>query len=94
MIKIYAKKRYFLGTSESRKLRLKNFFPAVIYGKKKSSLFMILNQNDIINLFNKNTLENKNLLIILKNKNIHVKIKEVQMHPFKYKFSHIDFLRI
>ncbi|CAL4319233.1 50S ribosomal protein L25 [Buchnera aphidicola (Chaitophorus sp. 3695)] len=94
MITINASKRNFCGTKNSRKLRLKNYFPSIIYGKKKSSILIQLKQDDILNLFNKNTLTNANFLIIIEDIQINVKLKEIQKHPFKNKFIHIDFVRI
>ncbi|CAL4319334.1 50S ribosomal protein L25 [Buchnera aphidicola (Chaitophorus populicola)] len=94
MITIYASKRNFFGTKNSRRLRLKNYFPSIIYGKKKKPILIQLRQDDILNLFNKNNLINKNFLIIIKNLKINVKLQEIQKHPFKHKFVHIDFLRI
>ncbi|MCW5197636.1 50S ribosomal protein L25 [Buchnera aphidicola] len=94
MINIYARKRYFHGTQNSRKLRLKNYFPSIIYGKNKQSLLIQLKQDEILNLLNKNNLKNNNFFIVIKDKKINVKLKEIQRHPFKHKFIHIDFLRI
>ncbi|CAL4319119.1 50S ribosomal protein L25 [Buchnera aphidicola] len=94
MIKINAYLRESFGTNSSRKLRTKNFLPSIIYGKKKSVILIVLSQHDIVNLFNKHSLKEKSLLIILKNQKIKVIIKDIQKHPFKYKFLHIDFLRV
>ncbi|CAL4319148.1 50S ribosomal protein L25 [Buchnera aphidicola] len=94
MVKIYADIRKNFGTNSSRRLRLKNFFPAIIYGKNKPAILIKLNQNDIMNLFEKNILKKKNLFVVLKKKKIKVVIQEIQRHPIKHKFLHIDFLRI
>lgn len=94
MITIHAIHRNYCGTKNSRKLRLQNYFPSIIYGKKKPSILIQLKQDDILNLFDKNILIKKKILIIIKNIKIYVKLKEIQKHPFKHKFVHIDFLRI
>ncbi|NIH41327.1 MAG: 50S ribosomal protein L25 [Buchnera aphidicola (Periphyllus aceris)] len=94
MITLYGIKRKKNGTNNSRKLRLKNNFPSIIYGKNKKSLLIQLKQNDVINLFNKNVLINKVINLIINKKKNKVFLKEVQRHPIKHKFLHIDFIWI
>ncbi|WP_343187850.1 50S ribosomal protein L25 [Buchnera aphidicola (Periphyllus koelreuteriae)] len=94
MITLYGTERKKFGTSYSRKLRLKNNLPSIVYGKQSDILFIKLKQNDIINLFNKKNCINKNITLIINKKKIKVIFKEIQRHPYKYKFLHIDFLRI
>jgi large subunit ribosomal protein L25 len=93
-MKIYARIRKNIGTNSSRVLRLKNFVPCVVYGKKKSVILIKLKKNDIMNFFHKNTSKEKILFIVLKKKKIKVKVQEIQKHPFKNMFFHIDFLRL
>ncbi|CAL4319077.1 50S ribosomal protein L25 [Buchnera aphidicola (Periphyllus testudinaceus)] len=93
MITIYGTERLKSGTSYSRQLRCENSLPSIVYGKKKKNLLIKLKQNDIINFFNKNKLQS-NILLVINKKKIKVILKEVQRHPYKHKFLHIDFLRI
>lgn len=93
-IKVYIRKNF--GKSASRRIRLEDNFPAIIYGNKKNKVLFIKIENNIFfnHELNNTKLYSNTYNLILKNKNIKVKIKEIQMHPFKKKIYHIDFLRI
>ncbi|MFI4847330.1 MAG: 50S ribosomal protein L25 [Candidatus Makana argininalis] len=93
MLIIYAQFRKSIGKSSSRRLRLKNQIPSVIYGLNKKSYIIKINQNFISKYKINQYLEKKKLLIHIKDKKIRVKIKEIQKHPFKPKIIHIDFIR-
>lgn len=86
-------KRIEIGKKFSRRLRINNQFPAIIYGKKKKEIPIIINNEDIININFKNFLKKKIQLIDEKKKIYEVKIIDIQYHPYKKnKIFHIDFL--
>ncbi|WMC18839.1 MAG: 50S ribosomal protein L25 [Enterobacteriaceae bacterium PSpicST2] len=86
--------RKLVGKGSSRRLRLKNKFPAIIYGKKKKNLNIEIKNKDIKNIeFNK-IFYIKPLIININKKKIKVKIHDIQWHSFKPKIIHIDFLII
>jgi len=92
MFTFYAKTRDKNGKSASRRLRIQNKFPGIIYGNKKPSLYIALNHNEIINAqLNSNFYKNI-LIIIINNKKYEVKFQAIQRHPYKLKILHIDFL--
>ncbi|QJC33963.1 50S ribosomal protein L25 [Enterobacteriaceae endosymbiont of Donacia cinerea] len=91
-------KRIQTGKKFSRRLRLNNQFPAIIYGKKKKEIPIIINDNDIVNINFKKILKKKLHIIKLideKEKTYKVNIIDIQYHPYKnMKIYHIDFLFI
>ncbi|QJC37599.1 50S ribosomal protein L25 [Enterobacteriaceae endosymbiont of Donacia bicoloricornis] len=88
-------KRTEIGKKFSRRLRINNQFPAIIYGKKKKEIPVIINNTDIINIDLKKFLKKKIQLIDEKKKTYKVKILDIQYHPYKNsKIIHIDFLFI
>lgn len=94
MATIQVYQRTFFGTGSSRRLRLKNRFPAVIYGSNMDNIFIEVENHIIINQQkNKSFFIDQHILILDQNK-IKVKIKDIQRHPFKLKIYHIDFLKL
>ncbi|QJC37187.1 50S ribosomal protein L25 [Enterobacteriaceae endosymbiont of Donacia thalassina] len=86
-------KRIQTGKSFSRRLRINNQFPAIIYGKKKKTIPIIINNDDIISIDFKKNSKKKFQLIDKKKKIYKVKIIDIQYHPYKdNKIYHIDFL--
>ncbi|CAL4319061.1 50S ribosomal protein L25 [Buchnera aphidicola] len=93
MIVLNGLKRKKSGTQNSRRLRLTENFPSIIYRKNLSSILISLNQNELLKIYDKiDNFKHKKFQIKLKKKNIFVKILEIQFHSFKHKFLHIDFL--
>ncbi|QJC35552.1 50S ribosomal protein L25 [Enterobacteriaceae endosymbiont of Donacia sparganii] len=91
-------KRIQTGKKFSRRLRINNQFPAIIYGKKIKEIPIIINNNDIIKINFKNFIKKDSPLIKLideKKNFFKVKIIDIQYHPYKFnKIYHIDFLFI
>ncbi|BAP58841.1 50S ribosomal protein L25 [Candidatus Tachikawaea gelatinosa] len=94
MITIKAIERNLYGKSASRRLRINNQFPGIIYGNDKKNIGIIVDQKFFMNIQNKSTMYKNFIKIILSDeKTIVVKIKSVQYHPYKPKLQHIDFIR-
>lgn len=89
-----AKLRSKLGTSSSRKLRRDGFLPAIVYGNNKPETPILLDHNKIIAAETAGNLFNNLLTLNVDGVNESVIIKDLQRHPFKPLFIHIDFLRI
>lgn len=91
---IEAKLRTKLGTTSSRKLRRDGFLPAIVYGNNKPETPIILDHNKLIAAEIAGNLFNNLLTLSIDGSKESVIIKDVQRHPFKPLFIHIDFLRI
>ncbi|WP_343154373.1 50S ribosomal protein L25 [Buchnera aphidicola] len=92
MLIINAKIREKRGKSFSRKLRIENKFPAILYGLNKKPISLILDHNSVFNLQKKIDFYKNTLLLFIENKEYKVKVQSVQRHAFKLKLLHIDFL--
>ncbi|WP_261978540.1 50S ribosomal protein L25 [Buchnera aphidicola] len=89
---IYREKK---GTNNSRKIRLKNKFPSVIYGNQpRISVLIVLDHDAIFHLQKNKDFYSKTIKIKIKLDTYFVRIKNVQWHPFKQKLLHIDFINI
>ncbi len=91
-INLLAKHRKKLGTKNSRKIRLKNKIPAVIYSKGKKNIHIKIKNNNIHKIYKIKKYIKEKITILIEKKIINVKIKEIQKHPIKNKILHIDFI--
>lgn len=82
------------GKGASRRLRAKNKFPAVVYGGTEQAISIVLEQDVITNLESKPGFYGEPLTLMIDDKANNVKVQAVQRHPFKPKFTHIDFMRV
>ncbi|QCI22022.1 50S ribosomal protein L25 [Buchnera aphidicola] len=94
MLIVNAEKRTKQGKSFSRKLRIYNKLPGVLYGFKKSEILLILDHNSVFNLQEKVNFYKENLCLIIDKNKYEVKVQSVQRHSFKLKLLHIDFLYV
>ncbi|QFQ31985.1 50S ribosomal protein L25 [Buchnera aphidicola] len=94
MLTIDAKIREKKGKSFSRKLRMQNKFPAILYGLNKIPISLVLDHNTVFNLQKKTEFYQKKLFLLIQGKEYIVKVQSVQRHPFKLKLLHIDFLYV
>lgn len=94
MFNLVAEHRYEVGKKASRRIRkIKNYIPAVIYGKKKPTISIVIYYNSISNFQYEKDFYLKNICLNFKQeKKIMVKIQSIQRHVFKPKIIHIDFL--
>jgi large subunit ribosomal protein L25 len=89
-----AEPRAGTGKSEARRLRHANKVPAVIYGAKLPNESIVLDHDEI-----KHSLEIEaftSAIIDLKSNGAtqQVILRDVQMHPYKAKVTHVDFQRV
>ena len=96
--KLEAETREEKGKGPVKRLRSKGEIPAVLYGMGVESHSLMVKKEDLTEVLH--TGAGANVLIDLqvvdgKNKESHlVMIKEIQRHPFKEKFLHVDFVKV
>lgn len=94
MFMIEAKTRHEQGKGASRRLRVTNQFPAIVYGGEKPPVSIQLDQNKLMNMQAKEGFYTEVLTLLIDGKEEKVKVQAVQRHAFKPKFLHLDFLRV
>ncbi|MGL9769503.1 MAG: 50S ribosomal protein L25 [Sodalis sp. (in: enterobacteria)] len=93
MLTINAIIRKNKGKGASRRLRLANKFPAIVYGGGEAPLAIAIDYNIVLNTQNKEGFYTDVLALVIDGKESKVKVQAVQRHPFKEKLTHIDFIR-
>jgi len=93
MFTINAEVRKDQGKGASRRLRVANKFPAIIYGGNEAPIAIELDHDAVMNVQVKPEFYSEALTIAVDGKEVKVKAQAVQRHPFKPKLFHIDFVR-
>ena len=97
-LNLEAVKREGIGKEAARKIRAQGWTPAVIYGKRKTSLPVVFNTNDFLNMVHGEAHENTLFKLKIKgdkSKNVtNVIIKEKQFHPVKGTLLHVDLFEV
>ncbi|XTZ39700.1 50S ribosomal protein L25 [Salmonella enterica] len=93
MITINAEVRKEQGKGASRRLRIANKFPAIVYGGTEAPIAIELDHDKVWNQQTKAEFYSEVLTIAVDGKEVKVKVQAVQRHPFKPKLTHIDFVR-
>jgi len=93
MFTINVEARKEQGKGASRRLRLANKFPAIIYGGNEAAVAIELDHDSVMNLQAKPGFYADVLTLVVDGKETKVKVQAVQRHPFKPKLHHIDFVR-
>ncbi|AFP84651.1 50S ribosomal protein L25 [secondary endosymbiont of Ctenarytaina eucalypti] len=94
MLTINAKIRKDQGKGASRRLRLKNKFPAIVYGGAEAPIAIELDHDIILHTQTKKDFYRDVLALVIDGKARKVEVQAVQRHPFKPKLTHIDFVRV
>lgn len=94
MFNLEAKLRDSIGKGPSRRARIQGLVPAVIYGKEKTPVSIVLDHNKVIKCANDDNFFREEISLIIDGKEEKVKIQAVQRHPYKPKFMHLDFIRV
>ncbi|ELR67780.1 LSU ribosomal protein L25p [Photobacterium marinum] len=92
-MKFEAVVRTDLGKGASRRLRLTNKFPAIIYGGEEAPVAIELNHDDVINQMDKPEFYEA-ITLVVDGKEVKVKPQDIQRHAYKPKVDHMDFKRI
>ncbi len=90
-IKLIAQKRSKLGTSESRRLRLKGLVPGNVYGHKQDNVAVMFPEKEVV-AFVKTT--HRVVDIELDGKVETTILRETQWDTFHRELQHVDFLRV
>ncbi|AAM67699.1 50S ribosomal protein L25 [Buchnera aphidicola] len=80
------------GKSFSRKLRIEDKFPGVLYGFNNTPISITMDHNLVFNLQKKEDFYKETLCLLIKEKKYTVKVHAIQRHAFKMKILHIDFI--
>ncbi|MDO5689838.1 MAG: 50S ribosomal protein L25 [Tissierellia bacterium] len=92
-IKLQAQVREGKGKNKVDKLRAEQNIPGVIYGKGEENLAIQMIEKELHKAF-LSAGSSVILDIVLDGKTIPVLFKEVQKHPYKNQYTHVDFYKI
>jgi large subunit ribosomal protein L25 len=91
---ITAEIRQDLGKGASRRLRRLENVPGVIYGGGEPAESLTLNHREIKKALENEAFHSHILTIIVNGKKQKAVLKDLQVHPFKPRVVHMDFLRV
>ncbi|KAA8995248.1 50S ribosomal protein L25 [Affinibrenneria salicis] len=94
MITIIASVRKEQGKGASRRLRIANKFPAIVYGGEEAPVAIELDHDTVKNQEVKPGFYGETVILSIDGKEVKAKVQAVQRHPFKPKLAHIDFVRV
>jgi large subunit ribosomal protein L25 len=94
IFKLDATVRTDLGKGASRRLRLQDKVPAIVYGGDKAPISITLEHNKVNQAQDFEAFYSHVLTINIDGKKEEVLVKDMQRHPFKPKVTHIDFQRV
>ncbi|VFP78807.1 50S ribosomal protein L25 [Candidatus Erwinia haradaeae] len=94
MLIIHASIRQKCGKSSSRRLRISNRFPAIVYGGNEPLFAIEIAEKFVINLQLETSFYKNVISLVVDGIETKVRVQAMQRHPFKPKIHHIDFMRI
>jgi large subunit ribosomal protein L25 len=86
-----ATQRTATGKGVARKLRAAGQIPGIIYGHAREPQALAINTRDFEKLLEHISAENTVIELALGGKTSRTLIREIQRHPFKREFLHVDF---
>lgn len=89
-----AEVRENIGRGASRRLRVANKVPAVVYGAGEKPLSLTLDHNKTMHALSHEAFYSHILTLKVGNKSEKVILKAMQRHPAKPRILHMDFLRV
>jgi len=93
-IEIVAQSRKQQGTGASRRLRLAEKVPGIVYGGKKPSVTIEIEHNGLFHQLRSEKFHASILTLKLDGASEQVLLRAVNMHPWKLQVQHIDFQRV
>lgn len=92
-IKLNANIREGIGSNKSRQLRAEKDIPAVVYGKDKENINITVFETDLDKAYAQ---AGTSVIVdlIIDGKNQPVLFRDVQRHPFKNQYLHVDFMMV
>ena len=94
MFELQADPRGKLGKGASRRLRRAGKVPAILYGGGQDPVPLVLDQLDLMNHFKNEAIYSHVLTLHLGDRTEQAVLRDIQRHPFKPTFLHLDFLRV
>ena len=91
---VNAKERALAGSSKSKKLRRSGKVPAIVYGAGKDVKNIELDHNSIKLALDVESFHSSILDLEVGGKTEKVLLRDFQVHPYKQKITHVDFMRI
>ena len=82
------------GSAESRRLRIQGDIPAIVYGLGMEPLTVSLNARDFSNAMKTEAGSNIILKLEVGNQKFTTLAREIQKHPFRNEFLHVDLIQI
>lgn len=92
-IKLNVELREGIGKNKTNKLRAEKIVPGVVYGKGVEPKTISISEKELHKVFlsaGSNTI----IDLVLGSENLPVLFKEVQKHPYKNRYTHVDFYMI
>ena len=86
--------RESIGSGESRRLRIEGFLPAVIYGLGMDPVSIAVNAREFTNALKTDAGSNVILNLEVGKSKYTTLAREIQRHPYKNEFLHIDLIQI
>lgn len=83
-----------LGKGASRRLRLQDKVPAIVYGGDEAPVSITLDHNKVNQAQDFEAFYSHVLTINIDGKKVEALVKDMQRHPYKPKVTHIDFQRV
>ncbi len=91
---IQAEKRADLGKNACRRMRRKGQVPAILYGRGKENIPLVLNKKDVVSILKSETGERTIFKVDIEGKERNVMIKDLQLHPVTDELLHVDLIQI
>lgn len=92
-VTLEAHNRDYTGSNKARQHRRDHLIPAVIYGKNEDNKNIQVLEKDLDKAYKK-VGTSAILTLDLDGEDILVLIRDVQMHPYKNQYTHVDFLAV
>ncbi len=93
-MEIKATKRDGQGSGASRRLRHAGRVPAIVYGGDKAPQALELDHHELVLNLRHEAFHSSVLMLDLEGDKQTVLLKDVQVHPYKPRVLHVDFLRV
>lgn len=94
IFELTAEKRTHVGKGASRRLRVQEKVPAIIYGADQEPMLITLEQRHLSKALENEAFYSHILTLRVDGKAQQTVLKDLQRHPFKRQIVHADFLRV
>jgi len=94
MHKVSAEIRTGKGKGASRRLRLENKIPGIVYGTEKDPISIVLQHNQFSKSMERESFFSQVITLSIAGDEEQVVLKDLQRHPYKTTVMHVDFQRV